>query len=252
MLFHPLAELAPRDTVSRAIWDRLRNNQQVFLDARDAIGLRFPNRFPSAFEACANHGIDPVSEPMPVCPAAHYHIGGITTQLTGRSSLSGLWACGEVASTGMHGANRLASNSLLEAMIFGQIVAENVKADRQSHILPEPAKIRSIDVDVSSSEGVKNQLRDLMWSRVGLVRNHEGLLEALEKMDWIDRAIAPGLGELRNMLTVARLITESALERKESRGVHYRDDYSLNRDEFARHMTALPVEKNQSRMAGAK
>ncbi len=123
---HPDRELAPRDVVARAIWRRLREGRQVFLDARRAVGERFPERFPTVFSLCRRHGLDPRVEPLPVVPAAHYHMGGVAVDASGRTSLPGLWACGEVAATGAHGANRLASNSLLEALVFGARVAEDV------------------------------------------------------------------------------------------------------------------------------
>ena len=123
---HPDRELAPRDVVARAIWTELRLGRQVWLDARRAVGERFPERFPTVFALCRRHGLDPRVEPMPVVPAAHYHMGGVAVDASGRTSLPGLWACGEVAATGAHGANRLASNSLLEALVFGARVAEDV------------------------------------------------------------------------------------------------------------------------------
>jgi L-aspartate oxidase len=125
---HPGGELAPRDVVARAIWARLREGRRVFLDARRAVGERFPERFPTVFALCRRHGLDPRVEPLPVVPAAHYHMGGVAVDASGRTSLPGLWACGEVAATGAHGANRLASNSLLEALVFGARVAEDVAA----------------------------------------------------------------------------------------------------------------------------
>ena len=126
---HPDRELAPRDVVARAIWRHLRSGRRVFLDARRAVGGSFPERFPTVFALCRAHGLDPRVEPMPVVPAAHYHMGGVAVDASGRTSLPGLWACGEVAATGAHGANRLASNSLLEALVFGARVAECVVAD---------------------------------------------------------------------------------------------------------------------------
>ena len=125
---HPDRELAPRDVVARAIWERLAEGRRIYLDARRAVGERFPERFPTVFALCRQHGLDPRVEPLPVVPAAHYHMGGVAVDARGRTSLPGLWACGEVAATGAHGANRLASNSLLEALVFGARVAEDVEA----------------------------------------------------------------------------------------------------------------------------
>ncbi|HVT15456.1 MAG TPA: L-aspartate oxidase [Thermoanaerobaculia bacterium] len=123
---HPDRELAPRDVVARAIWRRLAAGRQVFLDARAAVGERFPERFPTVYALCRQRGLDPRREPLPVAPAAHYHMGGVAVDANGRTSLPGLWACGEVAATGAHGANRLASNSLLEALVFGARVAADL------------------------------------------------------------------------------------------------------------------------------
>src|SRR5262249_40474226 len=127
---HPQAELAPRDVVARAIHRVLARGGKAYLDCRAAIGADFARRFPTVYAACAAHGIDPVIMPIPVAPAAHFHMGGIATDEVGRSSLDGLFACGEVASTGAHGANRLASNSLLEAVVFGARIATTIKALR--------------------------------------------------------------------------------------------------------------------------
>ena len=116
---HPRAELAPRDIVARGIHREIAQGHRVFLDCRAAVGAKFPEHFPTVYAACLEAGIDPVTQPIPVAPAAHYHMGGIATDARGRTSLEGLWAVGECASTGVHGANRLASNSLLEALVFG-------------------------------------------------------------------------------------------------------------------------------------
>ncbi|HEY2739625.1 MAG TPA: L-aspartate oxidase, partial [Thermoanaerobaculia bacterium] len=124
---HPDAELAPRDVVARAIWKRLVAGDRIVLDTREAVGESFPEHFPRVFELCQEHGLDPRVEPMPVAPAAHYHMGGIWVDANGRTTLPGLWACGEVTATGAHGANRLASNSLLEALVFGARVADDLR-----------------------------------------------------------------------------------------------------------------------------
>ena len=126
---HPDAELAPRDVVARAIWKQSMAGHGVFLDAREAVGEEFPEHFPTVFHLCQEHGLDPRTQPIPVAPAAHYHMGGIAVDDNGRTSLPGLWACGEVTATGAHGANRLASNSLLEALVFGARVADDLRSD---------------------------------------------------------------------------------------------------------------------------
>lgn len=224
---HPDAELAPRDIVARANWQRLAEGRRVFLDARDAVGDSFPERFPSVFRLCRADGIDPRVEPVPVAPAAHYHMGGVATDLDGRTSIPGLWAVGEVARTGVHGANRLASNSLLEGAVFGRLAAESVKAEAVP--LPGPATLRRAAGDPGpmpdDQPDVVAELRDLMWDRVGVVRDGVGLVRALEEMDRLDAKLEPGTSVARNMLTAARLIATAALVRTESRGSHWRRDY---------------------------
>jgi len=232
---HPDAELAPRDTVSRAIWRMRELGHQVFLDARDAVGERFPQRFPTAFRNCLELGIDPRTDRIPVCPAAHYHVGGIVTDLSGRTSIPGLWACGETACTALHGANRLASNSLLEAMVFGVEVAQQVKGDWKSRAVRLPSAPAMVRSWTPEPPAVRNRIQNLMWKQVGLVRDRDRLCDALDTLWEIQESTSPGPGELRNLLTVAQLVTRSALDRRESRGVHYREDYPETHEEFARH-----------------
>lgn len=224
---HPDGELAPRDVVARAIWRVLSAGGRVYLDAADAVGRWFPDRFPTVFGLCMNDGIDPRAEPMPVAPAAHYHMGGIVTDLRGRTSLPGLWAVGEAARTGAHGANRLASNSLLEGAVFGERAGTDIGATdleqvgvagtRRAAADPGPKPERQPDVVAA--------LRDLMWERVGLVRERAGLVASLEEMDRLGAKLGSGTSEARNMLTAARLVATAALIRTESRGGHYRSDH---------------------------
>jgi L-aspartate oxidase len=238
---HPDAELAPRDVVARAIWRRLSSGRRVFLDARRAVGDAFPRRFPTVFQMCREHGLDPRTEPLPVTPAAHYHIGGVQVDLHGRSSLPGLWACGETAATGVHGANRLASNSLLEALVFGRRVAQDIKSvwkprriKREWGLLPPVGALEG-------AEPVKSKIRDLMWNRVGLVRDRDGLEEALSMLAvWEAKVTASA--QVRNMLLVGRLVAAAALQREESRGVHYRSDFPQTSPDWQRHLVqVLPV-----------
>lgn len=217
---HPDAELAPRDVVARAIHRILEAGGEAFLDARAAVGERFPERFPTVFQACRERGIDPRIEPMPVTPAAHYHMGGVATDVDGRTSRAGLWAVGEVASTGVHGANRLASNSLLEALVMGGRVAEAVRrrpatGSTEAVSLPEPE-----GTEAPNSE-IEDRVRKLLWNRVGLIRDGRGLEETLAELRELERA--PGAP--RNLLTVARLVTAAAWAREESRGGHFRTDF---------------------------
>jgi L-aspartate oxidase len=219
------AELAPRDVVARAIWRRRESGHEVFLDAAGSLGLRFPSRFPTVFEECRRHGVDPRREPMPVTPAVHYHMGGVATDFEGRTSLSGLWAAGETACTGVHGANRLASNSLLEGLVFGHRVGRDVVAGN----LQAPSSRRVHGASPAGAEGasqeaaVRCEVRDLLWRKTGLVRSAEGLAEAAERLQRLEEV---GFrGELRNLVEVGRLVSVAALAREESRGAHYRADF---------------------------
>jgi L-aspartate oxidase len=227
----PRAELAPRDVVARGLWSALASGRRAFLDARESVGESFPGRFPTVFEACRQHGLDPRAEPMPVAPAAHYHMGGVLVDLDGRTSVPGLWAAGEVACTGVHGANRLASNSLLEALVFGARAARSV-AEALPHLrrpasalaLP-PAEPRELGAGERAS--VAAEIRRIMWEKAGLVRTGEGLREALVGISALDESIPAGAGESRNLATVARLVATAALARPESRGAHFRADHPL-------------------------
>ena len=229
---HDDAELAPRDVVARGIFNERRVGRSTFLDARLTIGQGFAERFPTAFAACRAAGIDPRIQPIPVAPAAHYHMGGIAVDENGRTSLQGLWACGETSATGMHGANRLASNSLLEAMGYATLVAADVGAhlpEKQavpSSVTPrlaEPAAPRAIAA-----------LRQAMYDHVGIIRDEAGITTALATVNRIARAHPHPPAELRNLLDVAKLIATAALQRPESRGSHYRSDYPYANEAFAR------------------
>lgn len=231
---HAAAELAPRDVVAQAIWTRLRAGRKVFLDTRQALGDSIAERFPSAFGDCMDHGIDPRRRPIPIAPAAHYHMGGVAVDLAGRTSLPGLWSCGEVASTGAHGANRLASNSLLEAMVW----SERVAADVARSTLEAPGSVPSLDpatVGPANTWPEAHVLRELMWEQVGLVRDGAGLASVLLDLERFDAALPPGEGELNNMALVGRLVATAALRRTESRGSHFRRDFPGSREEWRRH-----------------
>ncbi len=225
---HPSAELAPRDIVARAIHREIALGHRVFLDCRAAIGAKFAGHFSTVYAACKSAGIDPSVQPIPVAPAAHYHMGGIVSDTSGRTSLPGLWAVGECASTGLHGANRLASNSLLEAIVFGARVAEDVKNSvvvTSSRSAP-PAPVRF------AAPLPPQILREAMAKNVGLERDAEGLVEALETIALVERA-SGGEPSLLNMTAAAKLVAAAALARKESRGAHFRHDFPLT-DEIGR------------------
>ena len=246
---HPLAELAPRDVVARAIGRRVAAGEPVFLDLRPALAAK-PDGFPTVLALCAEHGLDPFAEPMPVAPAAHYHMGGVVTDADGRTSLEGLWACGEVACTGVHGANRLASNSLLEALVFGARVARDVAerplAPLPPFALPRPPAVAA-DVSCILLDAIGAEARSALYDGAGLVRDGLGLLAARRKLDRLAAALdmlrcedddahedakAPPeivrqWGEARNRLLVGRLVVHAALAREESRGAHCRSDHPL-------------------------
>jgi L-aspartate oxidase len=217
---HKDAELAPRDIVARAIHREIAAGHKIYLDCREAVGAEFPEHFPTVYAACRAAGIDPVREPIPVAPAAHYHMGGIASDDRGRSSLEGLWAVGECASTGLHGANRLASNSLLEALVFGARAADDIK----SAAAPREGRGSPPVPERFAATPPPHVLRDAMTRLVGLERDAAGLSEALAIIAQVERA---GGSEpaLLNMTATAKLVAYAALARRESRGGHYRTDY---------------------------
>ncbi len=236
---HPDAELAPRDVVARAIFEQQQRGRTVGLDARPTIGARFPTAFPTVFRFCIDAGIDPRLQNIPVTPAAHYHMGGIAVDEWGRTSLDGLWACGEASATGVHGANRLASNSLLEALVYGSRVAIDIAGARtrtpSSGPLGTPRRqtARSARSTTTPAQAL-DDLRNVMYSNVGLVRDESGLREALARIDELQAAIGPAEDQLANLLIVGQLIAEAALARHESRGSHFRSDYPQADEAFAK------------------
>jgi L-aspartate oxidase len=216
---HKDAELAPRDVVARAIHRQITSGEKVFLDCRTAIGAQFAHHFPTVYAACMSAGIDPSVALIPVAPAAHYHMGGIASDAYGRSSLPGLWVVGECASTGLHGANRLASNSLLEGLIFGARVAEDVRGQLAASAMrgapPAPPRF--------ASPAPPHVLRDAMTRNVALERDAAGLRAALGVITRLQTAgTEPAL---LNMAAAAKLVAAGALARHESRGGHWRTDY---------------------------
>lgn len=224
----PRGELAARDVVARGVFAEIRAGRRVFLDCREAIGARFEASYPTVFAHCQRAGINPVTDLIPVAPAEHYHMGGIATDERGRTSISGLWAVGEVASTGLHGANRLASNSLLEATVYGARVAADISAvlprDHTGHFV-EPRRVPgSRPADPQLRAAAVAHLRDIMTTYVGVVRSAKGLRTALAALKLVEQQSLSDT-VLANMVLVARLITAAALQRKESRGGHFRSDY---------------------------
>lgn len=219
----PLAELAPRDIVARAIHTELAAGRGAFLDCREAIGAEFPEKFPTVYQYCRDAGIDPVTEPIPIAPAEHFHMGGVLTDASGRSTLDGLWACGETTSTGAHGANRLASNSLLEAVVFSARAADDIKEHMPDGAVMQPVPTGEVAAGGEPDPAAVTRLRETMTRDVGVVRDRAGLIRALEIIAELERDCLST--RFRNMLTTARLITAAALARTESRGGHERSDF---------------------------
>jgi L-aspartate oxidase len=234
---HPAAELAPRDIVARGVFTEIAAGRGAFLDARAALGARFAEKFPTVYASCIAGGFDPATQPIPIAPAAHYHMGGIAVNGRGRSSIEGLWAGGEVASTGAHGANRLASNSLLEAAVYAARIAEDIAGSAPPSPAPALADQpvpRNCAMPARSAE----TLRQLMSSHVGVIRDGESLAEAVRSFAALERDT--GNIALRNMATAALLVAASAFSRRESRGGHFRSDYPTEKTAFAhRTLTTL-------------
>ncbi|MGA7523961.1 MAG: L-aspartate oxidase [Acidobacteriaceae bacterium] len=241
--YHPLLELAPRDVVARAVTREGMGPRgetlPVFLDMRHVTGIDPHTRFPGISKSLAQYGLDLRRDLIPVRPAAHYLMGGVRTDLHGRTSLQGLYAAGEVACTGVHGANRLASNSLLEGLVFGARAAEAMSGEEPLPAETTPEPHRQPGPVVGFAEP-RQKLQQSMWQKAGLLRDAAGLQAGLAEMRAhsaeIPREVNRALLELRNMQTVGELILRSALAREESRGAHYRNDFPQRDDaRFGRH-----------------
>lgn len=219
----PGAELAPRDIVARAIWRHRTEGHAVFLDARAALGARFAQRFPAIAARCAAAGIDPAIEPIPVLPAAHYHMGGIAVDAAGRSTVPGLWAVGEAACTGLHGANRLASNSLLEAAVCARFVAESVAGTMPVARRPP----RAFAVPPAADPG---PVRPILSRAVGVLRDEATLAGAVATL----LPMATGSGPATDPSAVGLMLAVAALYRAESRGAHFRTDLPRENAAWAR------------------
>ncbi|PWB93983.1 L-aspartate oxidase [Methylosinus sporium] len=225
----PGAELAPRDIVARGVFASVAAGRGAFLDSRAAVGAEFPTRFPTVYASCMAGGVDPVTEPIPIAPAAHYHMGGVATDAQGRTALAGLWAAGEVASTGVHGANRLASNSLLEAVVFAARIAAHIPATQEEAAVAVPPSAR--DEAAAPRQDLVDELRHVMARDVGVIRDRAGLTRAAAAILRIEAATTNV--ELRNMALTALLATSAALARRESRGAHFRSDFPRAEDALA-------------------
>lgn len=224
---HPDAELAPRSVVARAVFEVIAKGGKVFLDCTKAIGEAFAERFPTVHEKCIAAGIDPARQPIPVAPAEHYHMGGLKTGLDARTTVAGLWAIGEVAATGLHGANRLASNSLLEAVIMASRAAEDI-ARTVPDVDGTTTRLERRRATHLADHGARGaalaMIRETMSANVGLLRDAAGLTQALETLQAIEAA-ADGDHVIVNAALAARFVAEAALRRKETRGAHVRTDY---------------------------
>ena len=241
--YDPAAELAPRDVVARAILAEMNKTgtDHVYLDVTHLPPSRVTSRFPQIYRFCLDHDLDITTTPIPVSPAAHYTMGGVRTNTWGETTIRGLYACGEAACTGVHGANRLASNSLLETIVFAKRVVQRTllkelrvneaSAEAVSLSQPKPAKVAPLDLGA---------LQSLMWEKVGIVRDGRSLAEAKAALSAWQASLAESTDrpshELASLLLCARLVTEGALMREESRGAHYRSDFPERSKAWHRHI----------------
>lgn len=244
---HKDAELAPRDVVARGVWAELAADRTPYLDVRHIANVEA--KFPNVTRLCAEYGLNPATDLLPVAPAAHYYMGGVRTDLAGKTDVPGLWAVGEVAVTGVHGANRLASNSLLECLVFAKSAAADIK-----QLEKQDVKISTTPPRLTLAKhaaATKQNLRDTMYKSAGLVREKQGLENGLQKLATLQNLptlIATGDDipqaiELRNLMTLAPLVLTAALARTESRGGHMRSDYPTTQNT---HKKSILINKLQS------
>jgi L-aspartate oxidase len=247
--YAPEGELAPRDVVARAILFEMRKtgSDRVFLDVTHLPTSLVMTRFPNIFKYCFDHGLDITRGLIPVAPAAHYMMGGVKTNTWGETNVAGLFAAGECACTGVHGANRLASNSMLEVLIFSKRIVERTL---QKDIQRSERNVSEIKVDLNGPESADpvralnlKALQDLMWSKVGIIRDRAGLTQAVGTLAaWQKHLPAPTdrpSFELNNLLLTARLVGEAALLREESRGAHFRSDFAQHATQWEKHITFI-------------
>ncbi len=241
---HELAELAPRDVVAQCIYQQMQEHHQeyVYLSLKHLSPELIKKRFPNIFEKCRELGID-MTDKIPVAPAAHYTVGGVKTNLSGRTNIPHLYVCGELASSGIMGANRLASNSLIECLVFGKRAVEDASENPRTESFPDTDSIFHLNpANEAAYNALKEQVATLMMNHAGIIRTEEGLQQGLDKLDALAKGLPlQGQNEYYmqaadNLLTVARLIIRSALFRKESRGGHSRSDYPEPNDAYLFHI----------------
>lgn len=240
--YHPMNELAPRDVVSRAIFEEMKKTgyDHVYLDITFKDRRYLENRFPNIYNTCMKYGIDISKDMIPVAPAEHYCMGGIRADVYGRTNIKGFFACGEAACNGIHGANRLASNSLLEGLVFGRVIGlqvEDILESTGRNVAFEDFSYSTLRRPVATdAAAIESDIRREMTARVGIIRNEEGMKAALDKVIHYENEIADMENktikdfELQNIVLLSGLVIESALERKESRGAHFRSDYKKTDD----------------------
>jgi L-aspartate oxidase len=241
--YSELADLAPRDIVTRAILDEAkRTNGEIFLNLSPIGEDRIHERFPTIYSTCKEFGFDITKAPIPIEPSAHYFMGGIETDEYGRTSLKNLFACGEVACTGLHGANRLGSNSLLECLVFGKSCADAILADSSTNRVVFDGSNRLTLAEYTNLSFDSYDIQQLMWDNAGIIRSRGGLEKAIETIEKWQREVRDLFSEskhfleLKNMLVTAYLMAYSALAREESRGAHYRLDFPDTDDKWLKHI----------------
>jgi L-aspartate oxidase len=237
---HPDGELAPRDIVARENFRQHQIGNVPMLDTREAVGEDIKDEFISVYRYCQQSGIDPVTEAIPIVPAAHYHMGGVATDKQGMSSIKGLWVSGEASSTGLHGANRLASNGLLEALVYAATAADGMIqtiADDHGCAYVDDLPVPKLGFKYVDEDAVL-ELRALMSAKVGVMRDGDGLAEALRELKRLHEQNAGTSTNFENMLAAATLITAAAYNRCESRGGHFRTDYP-DKDDQQKHRTEI-------------
>jgi L-aspartate oxidase len=231
---HPMGDLGPRDVVARAVFRRARETgRDVVMSLAHLDPVRVRARFPEVAALCAAHGIDLATDPVPVTPAAHYAMGGVLTDLNGRTTVPGLWAVGECASTGLHGANRLASNGLLEAAVLGRRAADDVAGGSRGAAPGDRAEPMPLVLGDADGPAVRRAIGRIMWEGCGLERDADGLATAAARLHALPTPADAGTA---GMLEMARLVVTAATAREESRGAHFRTDFPEPDPSLARRM----------------